>query len=147
MCCPQVIAYAAARGIEVVPEIELPGHCVAALAAYPHLSCEHSTPQHALCLIGCKDSRAWSGSTNRSHSTAYTPMLAEHCMQLPGCCMAALAAHPHLSAQHSTAQHGMHTHLVQALHSAVRFFVAALAAPAHLFCVHSTAQRVHLCLM
>jgi hypothetical protein len=37
----QVVAYAAERCIEVVPEIELPGHCVAALAAYPHLSCEH----------------------------------------------------------------------------------------------------------
>jgi len=36
----QVVAYAAERCIEVVPEIELPGHCVAALAAYPELSCE-----------------------------------------------------------------------------------------------------------
>ncbi|MBK8979432.1 MAG: beta-N-acetylhexosaminidase [Planctomycetes bacterium] len=35
----RVIAYAAARGVEVVPEIELPGHCVAALAARPELSC------------------------------------------------------------------------------------------------------------
>ncbi len=34
-----VVAYAAARGITVVPEIELPGHCQAALAAYPELSC------------------------------------------------------------------------------------------------------------
>lgn len=34
-----VVAYAAARGITVVPEIELPGHCRAALAAYPELSC------------------------------------------------------------------------------------------------------------
>eukprot|EP00775_Hariotina_reticulata_P014504 gene14504-14629_t len=34
----QVVAYAAERCIEVVPEIELPGHCVAALAAYPELS-------------------------------------------------------------------------------------------------------------
>lgn len=34
-----VVAYAAARGIMVVPEIELPGHCQAALAAYPELSC------------------------------------------------------------------------------------------------------------
>uniref|UniRef100_A0A383VT24 beta-N-acetylhexosaminidase n=1 Tax=Tetradesmus obliquus TaxID=3088 RepID=A0A383VT24_TETOB len=34
-----VVAYAAERGIEVVPEIELPGHCCAALAAYPNLSC------------------------------------------------------------------------------------------------------------
>jgi hypothetical protein len=35
-----VVAYAAARSIHVLPEIELPGHCCAALAAYPHLSCE-----------------------------------------------------------------------------------------------------------
>ena len=34
-----VVAYAAALHIEVVPEIELPGHCMAALAAYPELSC------------------------------------------------------------------------------------------------------------
>ncbi len=34
-----VVAYAAARGITVVPEIEMPGHSQAALAAYPELSC------------------------------------------------------------------------------------------------------------
>ena len=34
-----VVRYAAERGIMVVPEIEMPGHCVAALAAYPELSC------------------------------------------------------------------------------------------------------------
>ncbi|GMH38456.1 hypothetical protein BSKO_06340 [Bryopsis sp. KO-2023] len=36
---PEIIAYAKERFIEVVPEIELPGHCGAALASYPHLSC------------------------------------------------------------------------------------------------------------
>ena len=36
----QVVQYAADRGIEVVPEIELPGHSVAALAAYPELACQ-----------------------------------------------------------------------------------------------------------
>ena len=35
----EVVAYAAARGITVVPEIEMPGHSLAALAAYPELSC------------------------------------------------------------------------------------------------------------
>jgi len=35
----QIIAYAAERYITVVPEIELPGHCTAALAAYPELGC------------------------------------------------------------------------------------------------------------
>lgn len=34
-----VVAHAASRGIEVVPEIEMPGHCCAALACFPHLSC------------------------------------------------------------------------------------------------------------
>ncbi len=32
-------AYAAERGIDVIPEIEMPGHCSAAIAAYPELSC------------------------------------------------------------------------------------------------------------
>jgi hexosaminidase len=35
----EVVAYAAARHIMVVPEIEFPGHSLAALAAYPQLSC------------------------------------------------------------------------------------------------------------
>jgi len=35
----EVVAYAAARHITVIPEIEMPGHSVAALAAYPELSC------------------------------------------------------------------------------------------------------------
>lgn len=34
-----IVAYAAARHITVVPEIELPGHSTAALAAYPELAC------------------------------------------------------------------------------------------------------------
>ena len=34
-----VVAYAATRHIIIVPEIEMPGHCRAALAAYPELSC------------------------------------------------------------------------------------------------------------
>lgn len=34
-----LVAHAAARGVHVVPEIDLPGHVTAALAAYPDLSC------------------------------------------------------------------------------------------------------------
>ncbi|MEP6898102.1 MAG: family 20 glycosylhydrolase [Rhodanobacter sp.] len=34
-----VVAYARARNIMVIPEIEMPGHSTAALAAYPELSC------------------------------------------------------------------------------------------------------------
>ncbi|MBZ0178059.1 MAG: family 20 glycosylhydrolase [Melioribacteraceae bacterium] len=35
----EVVEYAASRFITVIPEIELPGHALAALAAYPELSC------------------------------------------------------------------------------------------------------------
>ena len=35
----EIVAYAAARHIEVVPEVDLPGHTNAALAAYPELGC------------------------------------------------------------------------------------------------------------
>ncbi|MCY3832415.1 MAG: beta-N-acetylhexosaminidase [Chloroflexi bacterium] len=35
----EIVAYAAERGITVVPEIEMPGHAVAALTAYPELGC------------------------------------------------------------------------------------------------------------
>jgi alpha-L-fucosidase len=35
----EIVAYAAERHVTVVPEIELPGHSLAALAAYPELGC------------------------------------------------------------------------------------------------------------
>ncbi|APS40765.1 N-acetyl-beta-hexosaminidase [Salegentibacter sp. T436] len=35
----EVVAYAAKRNIRVIPEIEMPGHSAAALAAYPEFSC------------------------------------------------------------------------------------------------------------
>lgn len=35
----EVVAYASQRHITIVPEIEMPGHSLAALAAYPELSC------------------------------------------------------------------------------------------------------------
>ena len=53
----EVVKYAADRFVEVIPEIELPGHSSAAIAAYPELSCfpEESTKHPA--------KTAWSGST------------------------------------------------------------------------------------
>ncbi len=35
----ELVAFAEARGVTIVPEIEMPGHATAALAAYPGLSC------------------------------------------------------------------------------------------------------------
>ena len=36
----EILAFAKARHIVVIPEIDMPGHCTAALAAYPALSCD-----------------------------------------------------------------------------------------------------------
>lgn len=36
----EIIEYAAVRGIEVIPEVEMPGHASAILAAYPSLACD-----------------------------------------------------------------------------------------------------------
>ncbi len=36
----ELVAYAAQRQIEVIPELDVPGHAVAMIAAYPELSCE-----------------------------------------------------------------------------------------------------------
>ncbi|HVZ25293.1 MAG TPA: family 20 glycosylhydrolase [Sediminibacterium sp.] len=35
----EIVAYAAQRNVTIVPEIEMPGHSAAAIAAYPQLSC------------------------------------------------------------------------------------------------------------
>ena len=40
----EIVAYAAARFITVVPEIDMPGHTNAALASYPELNCDDTAP-------------------------------------------------------------------------------------------------------
>lgn len=37
----EIVAYAAQRHIDVVPEIEIPGHCSAILASYPDFACDN----------------------------------------------------------------------------------------------------------
>ena len=39
----ELVRYAEARNVELIPEIEMPGHSLAILAAYPHLSCTGDT--------------------------------------------------------------------------------------------------------
>jgi hexosaminidase len=43
-----LVAYAAARNITIVPEIELPGHATAALTAYPEFSTQGEVPQSGM---------------------------------------------------------------------------------------------------
>jgi hexosaminidase len=50
----EVVAYAAERHITVIPEIEMPGHSLAALAAYPELACTEG-PFEVRTLWGVSD--------------------------------------------------------------------------------------------
>ena len=43
-----IVAYAAARNITVVPEIDVPGHATAAITAYPDLGTEGTAPKQGL---------------------------------------------------------------------------------------------------
>jgi len=55
----EVVAYAAARFVTVIPEIEMPGHATAAIAAYPEL--------------GCTDEQLQVSTTWAVHDTIYCP--------------------------------------------------------------------------
>jgi hexosaminidase len=44
----EVVKYAAERYINIVPEIEMPGHSSAAIAAYPELSCDPPGPHKVI---------------------------------------------------------------------------------------------------
>ncbi len=55
----EMVAYAAARNVDVIPEIELPAHTLSAIAAYPHLCCtgeqytvqtQHSISRELYCV-------------------------------------------------------------------------------------------------
>ena len=59
----EIIAYATSRHIEVIPEIEMPGHALAALAAYPEFSCNKLPTQ-----VGTR----WGVETNVFCPTAET---------------------------------------------------------------------------
>ncbi len=50
----EIVEYAAARGITVVPEVDLPGHMLAAMSAYPQLGCTGG-PYAAWTIWGVSD--------------------------------------------------------------------------------------------
>ncbi|MEE0871444.1 MAG: family 20 glycosylhydrolase, partial [Bacteroidaceae bacterium] len=47
----EIVAYAKARNIEIIPEVDLPGHMVAAVASYPEFSCD-STKKYEVRIDG-----------------------------------------------------------------------------------------------
>ena len=52
-----VVAYAASKYINVVPEIEMPGHALAALASYPELSFDSTQTYKKYLLPGAYSSK------------------------------------------------------------------------------------------
>jgi hexosaminidase len=58
-----IVAYAAKRYITVVPEIEMPGHASAAIAAYPELSCFPDEPT----IKYFPEKGTWAGDTTGKH--------------------------------------------------------------------------------
>ncbi|MFC7524846.1 family 20 glycosylhydrolase [Parapedobacter sp. GCM10030251] len=51
----ELVAYAAKKGITIIPEIEMPGHSEEVLAVYPELSCSGSPYQHAEFCVGSEE--------------------------------------------------------------------------------------------
>ncbi|MFC6103372.1 beta-N-acetylhexosaminidase [Olivibacter domesticus] len=51
----ELVAYAAKKGITVIPEIEMPGHSEEVLAQYPHLSCSGIPYKNSEFCIGNED--------------------------------------------------------------------------------------------
>nr|WP_293839714.1 family 20 glycosylhydrolase [uncultured Arsenicibacter sp.] len=50
-----IVKYAAARHVTIIPEIEMPGHAMAAIAAYPELSCTPEAPHAVATTWGVKE--------------------------------------------------------------------------------------------
>lgn len=69
-----IVEYAARRYIEVVPEIDMPGHMTAALASYPELGCtggpyvitsQPGVRRDILCAGNPRSSISWKRSSKR----------------------------------------------------------------------------------
>lgn len=63
----EIVAYAAKRYITVIPEIEMPGHSSAAIAAYPELSCFPDKPTYDYFIKAGNKADYWAGSRTGKH--------------------------------------------------------------------------------
>ncbi len=61
----QIVAYAAARNIEIIPEIDLPGHSKAAIASYPDILCD-LTEEVELSIQGTSNN-VWCASYEKNY--------------------------------------------------------------------------------
>jgi len=74
----EIVAYAAAKGMEVIPEIDLPGHMKAALASYPELGCTGG-PYEVACQWGVLDDVLCAG---REHTLKFVQDVLEEVLDI-----------------------------------------------------------------
>jgi hexosaminidase len=77
----EIVAYATERHITVIPELDLPGHFTAALAAYPNLGCTNE-PMEVRCEWGIFEDIACVG--NPDTRVFLKDVLDEFCTLFPG---------------------------------------------------------------
>ncbi len=77
----EVVAYAAVRNIEIIPEIDLPGHSEALLRIYPQMLCNYTNDE--LNVNGNYDSRNVVCATKESNYRLLEDILAEVCALFP----------------------------------------------------------------
>ena len=77
----EVVAYAAVRNIEVIPEVDLPGHSEALLRIHPELLCDYVNPN--LHINGNYDGRNVVCATKESNYKFLEEVLAEVCSLFP----------------------------------------------------------------
>jgi len=76
-----LVAYAKARGIEIVPELDMPGHAVAMLAAYPALAC-FEEPVEVATYFGVSDYSKKLLCAGKDEAFAFVCSLLEELMEI-----------------------------------------------------------------
>ena len=77
----EVVAYAAVRNIEIIPEIDLPGHSEALLRIYPNMLCNYTNTD--LDINGNYDNRNVVCATKESNYRILEEILSEVCALFP----------------------------------------------------------------
>ena len=77
----EIVAYAAQRNIEVIPEIDLPGHSEALLRVYPEMLCNYTNDE--LSVNGDYDARNVVCATKESNYRILEEILSEVCALFP----------------------------------------------------------------
>lgn len=79
----EVVAYAASRNVNIIPEIEMPGHSVSVLAAYPEMACTSASGPFTVFCQGGITKNILCGGKEATH-TFFKDVLTEVCDLFPG---------------------------------------------------------------